>query len=294
MFASAISLLLFVHGSLAGQSPQDMRAVNRVDCPGRTVLPMLDGPGQAPLIELEIAGKKYKFALDTGSGSGGRVPEEIVSRLHLDVIGIARAGDPSGRNSRDIKLYRIPEVKAGGATLNGLRVMAESDAGPNRSPSGFDGIIGATAFEGLLLTLDYPHRQVILDPRGMTRDEISRSLPYGLEHGLPILTITIGQVKVDGHVDSGSDGGLSIPAKFKDQLHLDGEPRIVGHLRTLFNETAIYSAKVKDPVAIGGMKLPIDQIEMHDLFPFGNIGGQVLRRYRITFDQKLKRILFET
>ena len=68
---------------------------------------------------------------------------------------------------------------------------------------------------------------------------------------------------------------------------------MLGHARTLFNEFTIYGAKVKGPVTIGGMPIEVPLIEMHDLFPFGNIGLRVLQNYRVTIDQKNRRIQFE-
>lgn len=271
---------------------QDMSPVKSVDCPERVVLPMLSTQHQTPMIELEIGGQKYKFVLDTGA-VGGRVSHEVVERLSLQPEGIVRAGDPSGKNTREVKLYRIPEIKAGGATLHGVRMMEEDGVTPKSSPLYFDGVIGAAVFHDLLLTIDYPKHEVVLTPGGMSAEQTAKAVPYHLEHGLPAMEIQIGDVKVEGHVDTGSDGGLSIPLKFKSQLHMEGEPKVVGHARTLFNSFDIYAVKVKDPILVGGVKMPIDQIEMQDVLPFGNVGGRLLKLFRVTIDQKQSRILFE-
>jgi|SRR5579862_1375984 len=267
--------------------------VERIDCPGQVVLAMLPSARQSPVIELDIGGEKYKFALDTGA-AGGRVSPEIVRRLGLKPVGKAQAGDPSGKNSVDVSLYRIPKIKAGGATLYGVEMFSDDGVAPHGAAPHFDGVIGYAVFHDLLLTLDYPHSRVVLTPGPMSADQFKRSIPYKLEHGLPLLEVQVGDVKVGGHVDSGSDGALSIPAKFKSRLHLVGEPRKIGQARTLFNTIDIYLAKVTDPISVGGMKLPIDQVELHDLFPFANIGGRVLRKFAVTIEQKRHRILFES
>ncbi|MFI5387407.1 MAG: retropepsin-like aspartic protease [Fimbriimonadales bacterium] len=285
---ASISLAYLITTALA----QEDSPVHRVECPRQVVLPMLPTARQSPLIELEIGGQKYKFALDTGA-VGGRISAEVVKRLGLKPEGKVMAGDPSGKNSREVSLYRIPQVKAAGATLYGVQMMVEDGVVPKGAPAYFDGVIGYAVFCDLLLTLDYPNRQVILTPGGMSPDQVSRSIPYQLEHGIPLLSVQIGDVKVGGHVDSGSDGGLSIPAKYKDRLHLEGEPRKVGQAKTLFNTTDIYLAKVKDPIYVGGIKMPIDQVEINDLFPFANIGGRLLHKFRVTIDQRKRRILFE-
>lgn len=280
---------LSIAAVLLNHFAQSESAVVRSTCPGTVVLPMLQTQRQSPLIELEIGGKKFKFTLDTGA-VGGRVSPEIIKMLHLKPEGMIRVGDPSGKNSREVGSYRIPQIKAGGATLYGVRMM-ESAGIDSRDT---EGVIGYAAFSGMLLTLDYPNRQVVLTPGGMSKAQFAKSIPYRLEHGLPTLTVQVGKVSLDGHVDSGSDGGLSIPSKYKAALNLDGEPRLVGHARTMFNSFDIYLAKVKDPVLVGGMKMPIDEVEIQDIFPFSNIGGRLLKKFKVTIDQKQHRILFET
>jgi hypothetical protein len=235
---------------------------------------------------LEIGGQKYKFTLDTGA-VGGRISSEVVQRLHLKPVAKIMVGDPSGKNSREVSSYRLPEVKAGKATLYGVRMMEMPGIG-NES----DGVIGYAAFYGLLLTLDYPKHEVVISPGGMTKDQEGGAIRYSLNHGLVTLPVQIGDVRVDGHVDSGSDGSLSIPARFKSQLRTDGEPRLLGHARSLFNSFDIYSVKVKDPILVGGMKMPINSVEYHDMWPFSNIGGRLLKNFRVSIDQKKKLILF--
>ncbi len=288
MIVSTITAILGLAYGFQVEKP-----IERIDCPQVVTLPMLSSPRQSPLIEIEIGGKKYHFALDTGA-TGGRMSQEIVDQMGLKPIGVVQAGDPSGKNTREVSIYRIPQIKVGGATLFGVVMHAENGIEPKGSHASFDGVIGYALFKDVLLTLDYPHKQVILNPQGMSSDQLKRSMPYKTEHGIPLLEIRVGSVKVNGHVDSGSDGGLSIPMKYKDQIHMDGEPRKVGRARTLFNTFDIFLAKVKDPISLGGQKMPIDQVEMHDLFPFGNIGGRLLHKFTVSIDQKKKRILFES
>ena len=286
MFA-ALSLALLMTQQDSGLPP----VVDRIDCPHEVVIPMQDSARRAPAIRLQIGGKTYLFALDTGA-TGGRMSQEIVQSLGLKPVAQIRAGDPSGKNTRMVDIYKIPEIKVGGATLHGVRMMAESGVVPRGNKAYFDGVIGYAVFQDLLLTIDYPNRKVILDPGGMSAAQKKQSIPYKLENGIPFLQVQVGKVKVGGHVDTGSDGALSIPAKFKSDLTLDGKPMLVGHARTLFNSVDIYSVKVKDPISVGGFALPIHEVELNDLFPMANIGGRVLSKFKLVIDQKDRRILF--
>src|SRR4051812_29182135 len=90
----------------------DPPAIDHIVCTRQVILPMLDSGRQAPAISLEIGGKTYKFALDTGA-VGGRISQDIVKSLNLKPVGKVLAGDPSGKNSREVNIYKIPQIKAG-------------------------------------------------------------------------------------------------------------------------------------------------------------------------------------
>lgn len=280
-----------LHFLLLRQDDKLPPVIDRLDCPHEVMVPMEPSARQAPTLKVEIGGKDYRFALDTGA-QGGRISPDIVKSLGLNPVAQVLAGDPSGKNTRTVNIYVIPEIKIGDAVLHGVRMFADDGVVQKSSPAYFDGVMGYGVFHDVLLTLDYPNKQVILSPRSMNDDEAKASVPYQLEHGLPLLTVRVGDVKVDGHVDSGADGGLSIPSKYQSQLHLDGEPHKVGEARTLFNTVEIYAAKVKDPILVGGVKMPIDEVELNDLLPFANIGGRLLHKFKVVIDQKSQRIAF--
>ena len=286
MFVAALAVL-----ALLKQSEQVHDAIAQIECPSRVVIPMEPSARQAPVIDVEMGGKTYKFALDTGA-EGGRISSDIVDALNLKPVGEVMAGDPSGKNRQAVSIYEVPEMKVGAATLHGVRMIGQSGITPHDTKAYFDGVLGYGAFHDVLLTLDYPHRQVILTLGGMSKDQLAKSIPYRLEHGIPFLDVQVGKVKIGGHVDSGSDGALSIPAKFQSELSLDGEPKKIGEARTLFNTATIYLAKVKDPISIGGVSMPIHEVELNDLFPFANIGGRVLHQFTVVIDQKAQRIAF--
>jgi len=268
---------------ILAQSPEP-QPVERTECPAPVTLAMLPSVRRAPLIELTIGGKPYHFLLDTGA-AGGRISPEIVAYLGLKPVGQIEAADPSGKNSRKVDLYRIPEIVAGSAKFFGVSMFADSGG-----PAGHaDGVIGYGVFKDLLLVLDYPARKVSFLHGSLPRTAI----PYKTVGGIPVLPIKIGKFVIDGHVDSGSDGGLLVPLKYKAQLPLEGEPRVIGHARTLFNSFDILGAKVSAPVTIGGFQIDVPMIEMHAMFPIGNIGARVLSLYKVTIDQKHRRIQFQ-
>ncbi|MBS1717455.1 MAG: aspartyl protease family protein [Armatimonadetes bacterium] len=259
--------------------------VDRATCIGKVIAPILPGRRKAPLIAVKIGGKPYRMLLDTG-GQGGRISEDVAKALGLQPIGEVRAGDPSGKNSQRLFLYKIPEIVIGNAHLYGVRMIGSKgrDHGVDS-----DGVLGTNAFGDLLVTLDFPRKQIEIENGSLPSD----SMPYRVLNGVPALTVEVGKVKIDAHVDSGSDGGLMIPLSYQDQLPLAEKPHVVGHARSLFNDFDIYAAKLNGKVKIGGVPFDITTVEMHNAFPMGNIGGRVLQNYAVTIDRKNKRIRFK-
>lgn len=259
--------------------------VDRATCDKASTAPMLPSSRQAPLIEIHIGTRSLRMLLDTG-GQGGRIADSVAKSLGLPIVGEAIAGDPSGKHGQAVKIYKVPEIVIGDVHLYGVRMIGSGGRDGGKLS---DGVLGTAAFGDLLLTLDYPKKLVEIEIGSLPKE----SIKYSLRGGVPLLSVELGKVKFDAHVDSGSDGGLMVPMKYKDQLPLAEAPHVVGHARTLFNEFDIYGAKLKEKPKIEGMPLDVLEVEIQDLFPIGNIGGKVLKMYAVTLDQKNRRIRFK-
>jgi len=287
-----VALLAFVTLAVPIQAGDDIRPVESVSCKETVELPMSPSKRQCPVIELTIKGKNCRFALDTGA-EGSRVSQDIVDDLGIKPTGTVQAGDPSGKNSRTVSTYKIPEIDAGSAKLFGVHAFCDGGVVPKGSGAYFDGVLSYAVFKDLLLTIDYPGKKIIVSPGKLSPDQFGRALPFEITHGIMGVDVQVGDVKIKGHFDTGSDGGIMIPAKYKDKLPIVGEPRVIGHGRSLFNEIDIYAADIKGPVTISGRQFTVPTIEMTDLFPNANVGSRFLRNYKVTIDQQQRKMLIE-
>ncbi len=277
--------------ALASQEKLELPAVLTSDCESQMAVPMEAGPTKTPvpMIKVEIAGKARKMLVDTGA-SGSVVFRSLIQELHLKRIGRTTADDTTKSNTRSVDLYRIPELRIGKAKFYGVLVFAPPGLEDDKSVRAAigDGVLSFAVFRDQLLTLDYLSSKVRFGPGSLPEGAPN----YELVGGTPLIPVKIGKAVVPCQVDSGSNAGLVLPLKFKDSLPIVGEPKTTGHIRTLFNSTELFTAKIDAPVEFAGLSVAMPEIDLRDLFQRGNLGGAMLKDYRVAIDQRSKRITF--
>ena len=256
---------------------------------GEIVVPMAE-PGRQPLVEAKINGSgPFKFFLDTGAHDAVLNPD-LVDDLKLPVTGSRRIGDPAEPEGISARTLRIDRLTIGGASFSGVTAVTWEGAG-NFTPEGVKGVLGLSLFADLLLTIDYPKRELRI-----ARGELSASEPGVVAyeagpHGMVRVPITVGSVSIDADLDTGSPASVSLPKKYADQLPLESAPVQVGRARTVGGEFAIYAANAKGQVRIGKEVLS-SSLEFHERLPVANVGYRALRDFAITIDQKNRRLRF--
>ncbi len=105
--------------------------------------------GHPPVITVQIAGKKYRFLLDTGA------PTVISSALRSSgtqpVLGTVRVTDALGYTAQT-EVVRLPAISLGAIRLTGIPALVYEDANPVFEQLGVAGILGSNALAGLSLT----------------------------------------------------------------------------------------------------------------------------------------------
>ena len=255
------------------------------------MVPMLESQFSRPVITVDIQGKPYRFVLDTGAQTGV-FSDALAKKLGLMPIGKASAQDPSGTNARSLSIYRVAEMHVGTVVIKGAIMVADDPAKLKQIDSTLDGVLSYQAFHDVILTLDYPKRQVVISSTPMTDQQSHHAIGYETEHGIINLPVKIGTFSVTGQLDSGANGGLSIPSTKRDQVKFAAPLKLVRQGRTLFNAVDVYGAPVSDPVFVGGIQMPSQDVELN-FFPYANIGSKLLNHYRITIDQRKNKLVFE-
>jgi CubicO group peptidase (beta-lactamase class C family) len=268
----------------AGRAPEPP---GEVMISGPTELP-LEFARHVPVIQAKVNGKgPFRFAVDTGFAGVMMIKAEIAKQLGLAVAGEVTAGDPSGKNAHTLQQTHVDSFDAGNVHLGDFLAGVEGE--PRLDDS--DGVVGLKMFNELLVTFDYPGKKFGLHG-GKLMPSDSHVLKYQAEHGIPNIDIDVAGKKVSVDIDAGSPSMLSLPLSIAKSLPLDGEPRVVGHGRTMTNDFDVYAATLKGEAHVGDIAVSNPQLDFVDIFPVGNIGSRFLSAYVVTFDPANQLVRF--
>lgn len=234
-----------------------------------------------PVVEVRIAGKPYRFSVDTGAGGHGRIRPELAATLGLAVTGEMVAGDGSGR-TQTRKTFRIDSLE-----LGAVRFSALDFAEIGRLPPGVDGVLGLGLFASHTIAFDYPGATLSL-----SRAELPAGAPaYAPDPRGIALPLTIGSEQIQARIDTGNAiGALVIPAALAERLPKKGEPRTVGRARTAISEVEIRQADVDLPVRLGGAALAVSTITWPSLDDLANVGSRAFATSILRIDQRNRRV----
>jgi len=243
-----------------------------------------------PTILATVNGRgPYRFGVDTGAGGYLRVSPALAQALGLQPVGEAMAGDPSGRNPIRIPLYRVESLAFGGLAFSGISATALPQLGPRTAQ--VDGIIGIGFFEHLLLTIDYGRLRLGAGPGALPPADGRAIVEATLDRSLISVPLGIGEATRLVHLDTGNTAQpLFLPADIVASLPTRGEPRIVGHARTVSQEIEIRSLDLTVPVSVGTTRLPVTTVGYPAAAPPGNIGSLALAGMALTVDYANRRV----
>ena len=255
----------------------------------------MDSP--RPIIELEINGKgPFRFVFDTGC-EGMVLMDGLAEELHLPVTGKSHMGDPTDPEAIEIDRVAIDTVKIGGATFTDLKA-ASWDAPTHFSHGSLKtrGIIGLVVMSDFLVTFDFANGRLTLERGELPAADGRDIIDYDIrDHGIPSIPLTLGDVSLSAHIDSGSPGTITVPENLRNRLKFMSEPVIVGHARTVNSSFNVLRATLDGNASIGGhvFEQPnLALISMLNDSGNANIGSALLRQFEVTFDQKNTRVRF--
>jgi hypothetical protein len=242
-----------------------------------------------PTVEVRVnGGEPNKFFVDTGA-SVTVLDLEFARSLGLALSPAEALGDPSGAPGVEAWSARLDKLEIGDVVWTGVPVVATDrrgfDVGQN-----IRGVLGLPLFAHCLVTLDYPKRELRLEHGSLADSADPNVVEYDASGPLPEVGVAAGARKLPAHIDSGSPSGFTLPKSLALELGLDGEPRIVGHGRTINGEFEVWGAKLRDPLRLGAHEFPNPDVRLNDRFPMTNVGYQVLRDFAVTIDQANRRM----
>jgi predicted aspartyl protease len=249
--------------------------------------------GGRPVIELRLNGKgPYRFILDTGA-SVSVVSTDLDSELSLPRSpGVHAASSADGSAPA---IVEISETRIGDAVLSGLIAAVMPLGKLLTGENAPRGVISAASFPGYLVTFDYPAKLITIAKGELKAPDSRSTFEYADSEIIPKIPVSVAGHETAVHIDTGSSFGLTLPARFLQELPLASPPRDAGTERTPGGKFAASMAAVRGYIEIGQYKLDIPEVRFSDVRPgndpaVGNIGYEVLRTFVLTFDSKNRRI----
>lgn len=240
-------------------------------------------------VAVKVNGKgPFLFNLDTGSGNALTVDRRLVRELGLRAKSSVLNNDGSGRNPKRRGLYEVELLELGQARFSGLRAMSDDYA--FLTPEGEEpvmGLLGFPLFREVLLSVDYPAGVIELTRGRLSLEDSGGPVfRYGRYVGRPTLGVEVGGTRREFLVDTGHQEGFSFPGALMDELELRGEPELVGQARTVNNTFNMYGATLAGSIRMAGREYEQPFVCFLEIYEHGLVGYQVLRDFRLTFDQR--------
>ena len=259
-----------------------------------TTVPMTLGENHVYL-DVMLNGKgPYRFIFDTGGSNvvDGKVAAEI------GALGVGSAqGNGVGSQTESLSFANISTLQVGNAVLkNQLFAIAPTRQGFGVSAGRqVDGLIGWEVLARYVTTFDYANNQVVLALPGSAQTPAgAHVVPFVLYGTQPQIACTIDGIPAECTIDTGARDTLSFMTPF-----VTAHPQVVPSALTA---TGVDGFGFGGP-ALGKLgrlqSVGIDDLQMQDLvadystqtqgalaapFVAANIGGNLLRRFTVTFD----------
>jgi Aspartyl protease len=237
-------------------------------------------------------GQTYRFMIDTGSSV------TLVSPALADALKQkeSRKAPPRtltvrGANGRDVELPAVTlrRFRLGEAHFERVPVsiydFTELSAHLGLA---IDGIVGFPLFRDTLLTLDYPAAQLEIAPNPVVAPPAARPprttvIAYNREQPTPLIPVQMDNESFFVLLDSGSDLGLSLNPAGLHPRFVHG-PRIGMIVSSLDGDKRQLVGRLDQNVMIGTQLVQQPVVDLTE--QLSSLGGELLRHFRLTFDQK--------
>jgi predicted aspartyl protease len=242
-----------------------------------------------PVIEVRVNGKgPFKFAIDTGARGHARADISLVKALGLARAGGVTAGDGAGRTAA-MNLVQLDTIEIGGVVIRDLRAPSRDYNGP-RTEGRIDGILAFDLFANYLLTIDFPKRQLRVAAGALPEPDGKRVHAYQPFRGGISLPISVGDVTLQAHIDTGFSSAFTLPLSLASKMPLGAAPVVSGRYQLAASQFTQSTAAVVGPVRFAGWDVRIATLDFWDIYEHANVGSLVLGQFAITIDQQQQRI----
>ena len=242
-------------------------------------------------------GNTYRFLIDTGS-TVTYVSPDLAKRFALK----QRKGEPkqtvhvrsANGGEVDLEAITLRRLSLGDATFDRVQALV-FDFTDLSGHLGLriDGIIGFPVFRDTLLTLDYPGQRLVLVPQPAGPASVLpppaavSAIAFNNQQGTPLIPIQMGSESFVVLIDSGSDGSLSLNPAGLHPRFANG-PRVGTLISSLQGDRRQLTGRLNQDLLVGRHTITQPIVDLTD--QLSSIGGELLRHFVLTFDQRHSQV----
>lgn len=239
--------------------------------------------GAPPVTTCTIGGVAATCLLDTGN-SGMSMSLELAERLGLEPV--SAPFEVHGIGSYETGLVKAPALTVGTATYPAARYVVLHDI----SRLGYDLVLGADFFARTRVTLDYPHRTIMLAAESTPKDDAD-AIPIRFINFVPVAAVQLAGVDARLALDTGDDSAINLAESFSKAHPGLFKPTGSTAVGGVGGESEEITGNISS-VRIGRMTLEHQPIGVtKGLAPTaqGHLGSGFLARFAVTFDYERER-----
>jgi hypothetical protein len=269
---------------------------SHTELPGERVeIPLVMASGDA-LVEADGKDGRYLIEIDTGCRDVTLMPAagaELQAREHL--VWPSTSTDAAGTQRFSWTAARVRELNLGGAKFRDFDAdvldfghLFAGSTPPVRI------IVGINLFHDCLLTLDLPQRRMVLS-RGALSPANGRDIfdyRWGWVGNLEV-PVEIGGKKLWAKLDTGQFNALSLGQDAAAGLSFDGAPTTSEYVSLLSASAQAKSCRLAGDLVFGQYRVERPTAEIGGRRDAVRIGMEILKDYRLTLDQKNRRVCLE-
>src|SRR5579864_4894820 len=241
--------------------------------------------GGRPVVEAAINGRgPFKLVLDSGAG-GTVLTEALADELRIPSMGQAIVGRPGSDQAAPGTLRHIEKITLGAVSLSGVFAVSTELGSLFQGPDAPRGILAVSAFQGLVVTLNYPKSTVEFSRVPLPDADGKTVFDWPSDEPIPTARLEINGAEILAHIDSGSGAGLQLPSSMIPGLTLAAKPEPAGTARAVGSETKVLQARLIGSVTLGQYTFADPMLRFEESgAEIGNIGFEWLKEFVVSIE----------
>ncbi len=250
--------------------------------------------GNALIVAAKGGRGGYHFLVDTGSSRTLVSPEFAAqwADKNADTWPRQLTVTSAAGKVTTLPAATLTRLSLGGARFEDVPVLVyDCSALSEELGVKIDGILGFSLFRQIILTLDYPHSQVILRSIPSQPTVVGTSLPLMITENVPVITVRLDNRPFNALIDSGREAAMSVNRGEGAAGDFGFGPIDGLTVHDVVGDHRQRIGRLKGTLHLGDLAVDAPISEVTD--DLSALGGGVLKNFTVTFDQDAGRVTFD-